>query len=94
MWTTTEEALLGIALAVVCALMLAIAIDWSRAVRRSVYPLMVISQTIPLIALAPLVIIWFGFGIGAEDRARRAVHVLRDRGRHDPGARARPTPTR
>jgi ABC-type nitrate/sulfonate/bicarbonate transport system permease component len=66
MWTTTEEALLGIALAVVCALVLAIAIDWSRAIRASVYPLMVISQTIPLIALAPLVIIWFGFGIAPK----------------------------
>jgi ABC-type nitrate/sulfonate/bicarbonate transport system permease component len=61
-WTTTQEALLGIALGVVCAVILAIAVDWSRAVRRSIYPLMVVSQTIPLIALAPLVIIWFGFG--------------------------------
>ena len=32
--------------------------------RRTVYPLMVASQTIPIIALAPLVIIWFGFGSG------------------------------
>ena len=62
MWATSEEALLGIALAIVCALVLAIAIDWSRTVRRSIYPLMVVSQTIPLIALAPLVVIWFGFG--------------------------------
>ena len=62
MWSTSEEALLGIAVAIVCALALAVAIDWSRAIRRSVYPLMVASQTIPLIALAPLVIIWFGFG--------------------------------
>jgi ABC-type nitrate/sulfonate/bicarbonate transport system permease component len=62
MWVTTREALLGIALAVLCALILAIAVDWSRAVRRSIYPLMVLSQTIPLIALAPLVVIWFGFG--------------------------------
>ena len=61
-WTTTQEALLGIVLGIVCALILAIAVDWSRAVRRSIYPLMVVSQTIPLIALAPLVIIWFGFG--------------------------------
>jgi len=66
MWTTSEEALLGIALAVVCAVLLAVAIDWSRALRRSVYPLMVVSQTIPLIALAPLVVIWFGFGEGPK----------------------------
>ena len=61
-WVTTEEALLGIALAVLCAVILALAVDWSRAVRRSIYPLMVLSQTIPLIALAPVVVIWFGFG--------------------------------
>ena len=66
MWSTTREAVLGVALAVVCAVVLAVAIDWSRAVRRSVYPLMVASQTIPLIALAPLVIIWFGFGPGPK----------------------------
>ncbi len=62
MWTTTQEALLGIALAIACAVILAIAIDWSQTARRSIYPLMIISQTIPLIALAPLVVIWFGFG--------------------------------
>ena len=57
-----RRALLGIALAVLCAVILALAVDWSRAVRRSIYPLMVLSQTIPLIALAPVVVIWFGFG--------------------------------
>jgi NitT/TauT family transport system permease protein len=66
MWTTTKEALLGIALAIACAVLLAVAIDWSHTVRRSVYPLMVISQTVPLIALAPLVVIWFGFGEGPK----------------------------
>ena len=59
---TTKVALLGTALAVVVAVLLALAVDWSPTVRRSVYPLMVASQTIPIIALAPLVIIWFGFG--------------------------------
>ncbi|HEY1778735.1 MAG TPA: ABC transporter permease [Solirubrobacteraceae bacterium] len=62
MWTTTQEALLGIALAIASAVALAILIDWSRTARRTLYPLMILSQTIPLIALAPLVVIWFGFG--------------------------------
>lgn len=62
MWTTTEEAVLGLGVAVLAATVLAVAVDWSQAVRRSVYPLMVASQTVPVIALAPLVIIWFGFG--------------------------------
>lgn len=59
---TTEEAVLGIVLATIVAVLLAITVDWSRTVRRSIYPLMVASQTLPIIALAPLVIIWFGFG--------------------------------
>lgn len=62
MWTTTKEAVLGVVLATVVAVLLAVAIDWSRTVRRSFYPLMVTSQTLPIIVLAPLVVIWFGFG--------------------------------
>lgn len=61
-WTTTREAIIGVLVAIVLALVLAVAIDWSRTIRRSVYPLMVGSQTLPIIVLAPLTIIWFGFG--------------------------------
>lgn len=61
-WTTLQEAVLGIAVAIFLAVLLAVAIDWSRTARRSLYPLLVASQTIPIIALAPLVVIWFGFG--------------------------------
>jgi ABC-type nitrate/sulfonate/bicarbonate transport system permease component len=60
--TTTKEAVLGIGVAIVVAVVLAIVIDWSPRVRRGVYPLIVASQTLPIIALAPLVVIWFGFG--------------------------------
>jgi ABC-type nitrate/sulfonate/bicarbonate transport system permease component len=60
---TTEEALLGMALAVVVAVVTAVAIDSSRTVRGSLYPLIVASQTIPIIALAPLVVVWWGFGL-------------------------------
>ena len=59
---TTKEAVLGILMATIVAVALAIAVDWSPRVRRAVYPLMVASQTLPIIALAPLVVIWFGFG--------------------------------
>lgn len=61
-WTTTKEAVIGVMVAIVLALVLAVALDWSRGVRRSLYPLMVGSQTLPIIVLAPLTIIWFGFG--------------------------------
>src|SRR3984893_6564838 len=62
MGRTSKEAVLGVAVAVLAAFVLAVAVDWSRGVRRGIYPLIVASQTIPLIALAPLTIIWFGFG--------------------------------
>jgi ABC-type nitrate/sulfonate/bicarbonate transport system permease component len=64
--TTTVEALLGLVLAVAVAVPMAVAIDWFRTVRASLYPLLVASQTLPLIALAPLVVIWFGFGEGPK----------------------------
>ncbi|HEX7609775.1 MAG TPA: ABC transporter permease [Solirubrobacteraceae bacterium] len=66
MWITTQEAVLGIVLATIVAVVLAVAIDWSRTVRRSLYPLLVTSQTLPIIVLAPLVVIWFGFGIAPK----------------------------
>jgi ABC-type nitrate/sulfonate/bicarbonate transport system permease component len=66
MWATTGEVVPGLAIAVLCGVTFAVAIDWSRGVRRSLYPLIVVSQTIPLIVLAPLVIIWFGFGPGPK----------------------------
>jgi ABC-type nitrate/sulfonate/bicarbonate transport system permease component len=61
--TTTEEVTIGLALAIVVAVVVGIAIDRSRIIRGSVYPLVVASQTVPIIALAPLVLIWFGFGL-------------------------------
>ncbi len=60
---TILEAGLGYAVAVAAAIALAVAIDQWRLARRALYPLLVTSQTIPIFALAPLLAIWFGFGI-------------------------------
>lgn len=60
---TLVEALLGLLIALVVGVITAILVDVSIYMRKVVYPLLVISQTIPIIALAPLFIIWFGFGI-------------------------------
>jgi ABC-type nitrate/sulfonate/bicarbonate transport system permease component len=60
---TTKETVFGLLVAIAFAFVVGIAIDWSRITRRSVYPLLVVSQTLPIVALAPMVIIWFGFGI-------------------------------
>lgn len=61
--TTTTEAVLGLAVAIAVAVVLAVAVNGSRTVRGGLYPLIVASQTLPIIALAPLVLIWFGFGL-------------------------------
>jgi ABC-type nitrate/sulfonate/bicarbonate transport system permease component len=60
---TLSEAVLGLLIAVTAGVLIAILIDLSDWVRKAVEPLLVLSQTIPIIALAPLLIIWFGFGI-------------------------------
>ena len=54
------------AVAIVFGLILAITLEISRWSRRAVYPLLVISQTIPIIALAPLLLIWFGIDLGPK----------------------------
>ncbi|HTT90929.1 MAG TPA: ABC transporter permease [Acidimicrobiales bacterium] len=60
---TTEEAVLGMAVATVTAVLVAVAIDSFRTVRSSLYPVIIASQTVPIIALAPLVLVWWGFGL-------------------------------
>ena len=62
-YTTLYEALIGFTISIVFALILAILMDNVKLVKKCLYPIIVVSQTIPIIALAPLFIIWFGFGI-------------------------------
>ena len=60
---TLVEAITGCALSVILAVATAIALDRWEPVRRAVEPLLVTSQTIPIVAIAPLFVIWFGFGL-------------------------------
>jgi ABC-type nitrate/sulfonate/bicarbonate transport system permease component len=60
---TLIEAMVGCALAAVFAIGVAVALDRWEPVRRAVEPLLVTSQTIPVVAFAPLFVIWFGFGL-------------------------------
>ncbi len=61
--TTLTEALGGLALAVAVALPVAALVATFAPVRRALMPLLVVSQNIPMIVLAPLLVVWFGFGI-------------------------------
>ena len=60
---TTFEILLGFALSVAVGVPLALAIYLWRPFARAVYPLLVSSQAVPKVAVAPLFLVWFGFGL-------------------------------
>lgn len=60
---TLQNVLLGFALAFAVAMVLGFIVAHSRIANRSLYPILVASQTVPVIAVAPLFIIWFGYGI-------------------------------
>jgi ABC-type nitrate/sulfonate/bicarbonate transport system permease component len=61
--TTLTEALGGLALAVAVAVPVAALVASFGPARRAILPILVISQNIPMIVLAPLLVVWFGFGI-------------------------------
>ncbi|MBI2872739.1 MAG: ABC transporter permease [Chloroflexi bacterium] len=60
---TLEEVLVGLGLALAAGVVLAVGIAYSRVLERSVYPFVIASQTIPIIAIAPLLLIWIGYGL-------------------------------
>ena len=65
-WVTLGEVLLGFAIAFALGLLLAVILHLSVTLRRAFHPLLVASQTIPIPILAPVLVAWFGFGIGPK----------------------------
>jgi len=61
--TTLYEAGVGFAIAVGLAIVLAVIMSKVPVLKAILYPLLVISQTVPIVALAPILVIWFGFGL-------------------------------
>lgn len=57
---------LGLLISLVLGLGLAAAMDWSPLLRKCLYPVVVASQTIPTTAIAPLFVLWFGYGIWSK----------------------------
>src|SRR5438874_9516811 len=62
-FVTLQEILLGFALSVIVAIPLAIAVVYSRLFERAAFPFMVSLQTIPKVALAPILVMWLGYGL-------------------------------
>jgi ABC-type nitrate/sulfonate/bicarbonate transport system permease component len=65
-WVTLREIALGFLCAVVIGLAIAVAMHLSTLFRDAAYPLIIASQTIPIVALAPILVIWLGYGIGPK----------------------------
>ncbi len=61
--TTLSETVLGVLLAVAAALIWALLLDRFSLLKRALTPYLVASQTVPIIVLAPLMLLWFGFGL-------------------------------
>lgn len=65
-WVTTKEILLGFLCGLAAGLGFAVVLRLSETLRRAFYPLLVASQAIPIIVIAPILLVWFGFGIGPK----------------------------
>lgn len=60
-WVTIQEILLGYAAAIALGVGLAVIVSTSVLAERAVYPWLVVSQMVPIVAIAPIIVIWTGF---------------------------------
>ena len=61
-----EEALIGLAISTVLAIIIAIGMDMSKTFKTSIYPYLIVTQTVPVMVLGPLFSIWLGFGMAPK----------------------------
>jgi putative hydroxymethylpyrimidine transport system permease protein len=63
---TLNEVLIGFVISVICGTILGVGMHFFRPLEKVLYPFLVISQTIPLIAISPIFIMWFGYSIWSK----------------------------
>jgi ABC-type nitrate/sulfonate/bicarbonate transport system permease component len=63
LFQTVEEFVIGFLVGVVCGFVLAVAMAQSRILQRGLYPLLIATQAVPIIAIAAALVIWLGFGL-------------------------------
>ena len=72
LWSSTKVAMIGLAIAICIGLILAIMMSQAKIVERAIFPFMVTLQSIPILAIVPLIAFWFGTG----QRSRVVVCVI------------------
>lgn len=65
-WVTLREVIFGFACALIAGIVFAVLLHLFEPLRRAAYPLLVGSQAIPILVFAPILIVWFGYGIGPK----------------------------
>lgn len=65
-WVTTYETVIGFVIAVLVGLLVAVFMVYSKGLEQTLYPVILFAQVIPKIAIAPLFIVWLGFGAGPK----------------------------
>lgn len=63
---TLEEVVIGFGFSLAGGLLLGVGMHFSRPLEKIIYPFLVISQTVPLIAISPIFIMWFGYSIWSK----------------------------
>lgn len=64
--TTLAEGFLGLGLGIALAFVTAVLMDRYRFLYKSLYPILVITQTIPTVAIAPLLVLWMGYDMAPK----------------------------
>ena len=72
LWSSTKVAMIGLAIAICIGFILAIMMSQAKVVERAIFPFMVTLQSIPILAIVPLIAFWFGTG----QRSRVVVCVI------------------
>jgi NitT/TauT family transport system permease protein len=65
-WPTTLESVAGFGLALLIGIPLAVCVANSRLLNLTLYPILVATQSVPKVAIAPIILVWFGLGIESK----------------------------
>ena len=65
-YVTFYESILGFFVAVILAIPISIAIAYSRMLQNTIYPILLVFQTVPKVAIAPVIVMWFGLGLESK----------------------------